>query len=87
MLELSLLAGARDDSDEAYNWYESKETGLGDRFLNCVQDGLFLIRQHPEIFPICTAEFRKALISKFPFEIIYKRNKLRVRHCQVFHSK
>ena len=72
MLELSLLAGARDDLDEAYNWYESREIGLGDRFLNYVQDGLFLIRQHPEIFPICTAEFRKALISKFPFEIIYK---------------
>jgi len=72
MLELSLLAGARDDLDEAYNWYESREIGLGDRFLNYVQDELLLIRQHPEIFPICTAEFRKALISKFPFEIIYK---------------
>ena len=72
MLEIALLAGARDDLDESYNWYESKETGLGDRFLNYVQDGFLLIRQHPEIFPVLTSNFRRALISKFPFEIIYK---------------
>lgn len=35
MLDLVLLADARDDLDEAYNWYESNEIGLGDRFLNC----------------------------------------------------
>ena len=36
MLEFSFLAGVRDDLDEAYNWYESKEIGLVDRFLNYV---------------------------------------------------
>jgi plasmid stabilization system protein ParE len=74
MLELSFLVGAKDDLDEAYNWYESKEIGLGDRFLKYVQDGLLLIRQHPEIFPVCASRFRRALISRFPFEIIYKKD-------------
>jgi hypothetical protein len=50
MLELSILAGAKDDLDEAYNWYESKEIGLGDRFLSYVEDGFSLIRQHPKSF-------------------------------------
>ena len=51
MLDFILLADAEDDLVEAYNWYESKEFGLGYRFLDSVQDGLTLIRQHPEIFP------------------------------------
>jgi hypothetical protein len=84
MLELSILAGARDDLDEAYHWYESKEIGLGDRFLNCVQDGFSLIRQHPEIFPVLTSNLRRALISKFPFEIIYKIEEKRVVVYSVF---
>jgi plasmid stabilization system protein ParE len=84
MLEIALLAGARDDLDESYNWYESKEIGLGDRFLNYVQDGFLLIRQHPEIFPVLTSNFRRALISKFPFEIIYKIEEKRVVVYSVF---
>jgi plasmid stabilization system protein ParE len=84
MLEIALLAGARDDLYESYNWYESKELGLGDRFLNYVQDGFLLIRQHPEIFPVLTSNFRRALISKFPFEIIYKIEERRVVVYAVF---
>jgi hypothetical protein len=84
MLELSILAGARDDLDEDYNWYESKEVGLGDRFLSYVEDGFSLIRQHPEIFPVCTLDFRRGLISRFPFEIIYKNVGNRVVIYSVF---
>ena len=84
MLDLILLADAKDDLDEAYNWYEFNEIGLDDRFLNCIQDGLSLIRQHPEIFPACASNFRRALISKFPFEIIYKNEGNRIVIYSVF---
>ena len=84
MLDLILLADAKDDLDEAYNWYESNEIGLGDRFLNYIQDGLSLIRQHPETFPVCASNFRRALISKFPFEIIYKNEGNRIVIYSVF---
>jgi hypothetical protein len=73
MLDFILLADAEDDLVEAYNSYESREFGLGHRFRSSVQDGLTLIRQYPEIFPVCASEFRRALISKFPFEIIYEK--------------
>lgn len=73
MLDLILSANAEDDLVEAYNWHESKKFGLGYRLLNSVQNGLTLIRQHPEIFPVCATAFRRALISKFPFEIIYEQ--------------
>ena len=84
MLEIAVLATARDDLRESYDWYESKEIGLGDRFLGCVHDGFLLIRQHPEIFPALTSNFRRALISKFPFEIIYKIESERILVYSVF---
>jgi len=84
MLDLIVLADAEDDLIQAYNWYESREFGLGDRFLNSVQDGLTLMRQHPEIFPVCISRFRRALISKFPFEIIYENEGNRIVVYSVF---
>jgi hypothetical protein len=56
MLDVIFLAAAEDDLAQGYNFYESTEFGLGDRSLNCVQGGLSLIGQHPEIFPICASE-------------------------------
>jgi plasmid stabilization system protein ParE len=84
MLDLIILDDAEDDLLNAYNWYEAKEHGLGDRFLSSVQDGLTLIRQHPEIFPVSLVECRRALISKFPFEIIYEKKENRVVVYSVF---
>ena len=85
MLDFILLADAEDDLVEAYSWYEHKEFGLGHRFLNSVQDGLTLSRQHPKIlFPVCASEFRRALISKFPFEIIYEKEGDRIVGYSVF---
>jgi plasmid stabilization system protein ParE len=84
MLDFIILDDAEDDLLNAYNWYQAKEHGLGDRFLSSVHDGLTLIRQHPEIFPVCVAGCRKALISKFPFEIIYERAGNRIVVYSVF---
>lgn len=84
MLDLIILDDAEDDLLNAYNWYQAKEYGLGDRFLSSVQDGLTLIRQHPEIFPVSTVECRRALIAKFPFEIIYEKKENRIVVYSVF---
>ncbi len=73
MLNFILSDDAEEDLLNAYNLYKSKEHGLGDRFLTAIHDGLTLIRQHPEIFPIAIVGCRRALVSKFPFEIIYEQ--------------
>jgi len=84
MLDFIILDDAEDDLLNAYNWCQAKEHGLGDRSLSSVQDGLALIRQHPEIFPMSIFECRRALISKFPFEIIYEKKENRIVVYSVF---
>ena len=63
---------ADDDIAESYDWYESREPGLGEDFLRCVEACVLGIQRHPELYPIAVDEFRRALIRRFPFEIFYE---------------
>ncbi len=63
---------ADDDIGESYDWYESREPGLGEDFLRCVEACVLGIQRHPELYPVAVDEFRRALIRRFPFEIFYE---------------
>ena len=76
---------ADDDIAEAYDWYESREPGLGEDFLRCVEACLLTIRRHPEIFPVAVDEFRHAPIRRFPFEIFYEPTDDAINVYSIFH--
>ena len=63
---------AEQDVSDAFDWYESREVGLGEDFLQSVEKGLTIIKDHPHLFPIAIDEFRHATIQRFPFEIFYE---------------
>jgi uncharacterized protein (DUF433 family) len=48
---LALQTSAVQDVQEAYDWYEGQKAGLGDEFLETVEQGLALIEQNPLLFP------------------------------------
>jgi len=41
-----------DDLRDAYDWYESQQAGLGDEFIDCVDDLLNQIGMMPESYAI-----------------------------------
>jgi len=41
----------RDELDEAYNWYENQQSGLGEEFLDCIDEKLNAICLLPESYP------------------------------------
>ncbi len=59
----------REELNEAYNWYESQQTGLGDDFLECVDEMLNRIRQMPELCAIVHRDVRRAVVRRFPYAI------------------
>ena len=63
---------AKDDVRESYGWYESREPGLGEEYLRCVEACVQTIQRHPELYPVAVDEFRRALVRRFPFEIFYE---------------
>jgi len=77
---------AGDDVVDSYNWDESREPGLGEDFLRCVEACLLTIRGHPHVFPAAVDEFRHAPIRRFPFDIFYEPTDDASIVYSVFHS-
>jgi Plasmid stabilisation system protein. len=42
---------AEADINEAYVWYEGRSVGLGDRFLDAVEETIELVRDSPQRYP------------------------------------
>jgi plasmid stabilization system protein ParE len=70
---------------EAYDWYELQRAGLGEEFARAVHAGIELICRHPEIFPVTVDPLRRALIRRFPFELIYEITAQEIVIYAVFH--
>jgi plasmid stabilization system protein ParE len=76
---------ADDDIVESYRWYESREPGLGEDFLRCVEACVGMIRRYPRMFPIAVEIFRHAPLRRFPFEVFYEEAGEAIHVYAVFH--
>lgn len=56
---------------EAALFYEAAAAGLGDDFLDDVQHAIDSVREHPELGAALGFHFRRLLVRRFPFSIIY----------------
>jgi len=61
------------DFNEAYHWYELREDGLGERFVEAVRSKISIIQQNPDTFSIKHRKgYREALVEQFPYLVVYK---------------
>jgi len=56
----------------AYDWYESKSEGLGEDFLRESETAYSLIQRLPDTWPVIKRGFRRYLLKRFPYGVIYK---------------
>lgn len=56
---------------EAAFFYETANVGLGDDFLDDVENAINSIRQWPEVGTEIADGFRRTLVRRFPFGIVY----------------
>lgn len=71
MLRVILQPAAEADLQEAYEWYEQREMGLGSEFVRCVDSCVQLIRRHPEIYPAIHRQIRQGVLRRFPYSVMY----------------
>jgi plasmid stabilization system protein ParE len=76
---------AERDIQSAYDWYESQEPGLGERFLETVRKRLEAIRDFPESCPVIYRDVRRAVVSRFPYLVFYVVQPNRVTVLAVLH--
>ena len=77
----------RDELDEAYRWYELQKPGLGDEFLDCIDEMLNRVCVMPEASPIVYRDVRRAVVKRFPYAIYYRIVSSRIIVTAIFHSR
>lgn len=83
---LILVPEALDDVAEAYVWYENRSVGLGDRFLDRVDECIDRIRRNPELYQQVHQDYRRAIVHRFPYVIFYEFRLDTITIYSVFHS-
>jgi len=70
--ELVIAPEADQDVSEAYDWYERRRPGLGEEFLGCVDACIQHICRTPELPAKVFEEYRRAMVRRFPYAVVYE---------------
>ena len=85
-LPVILLPEARQEFDDAYDWYENRRAGLGETFADQVQRVLDRIAVMPRLHATVLGDVRKAVVKQFPYCVFYREEASCVRVLSVFHT-
>lgn len=71
--QLKLHEKAYEEYIQAYEWYEQKRIGLGEKFSIKVEEKLLQIIQHPQFYSRKqNNNFREVKVENFPYMIVYE---------------
>jgi len=70
--QLEIKEEASLDIKQAYDYYEENKLGLGERFMDTLENYLERVKQYPAHYQIKRNPFREAFIKDFPYVIIYE---------------
>jgi hypothetical protein len=70
--KLIYAAEVYDDLQQNINWYNERQSGLGNRFFKAVKDQVPRIRKNPYGFAIRYEDVRCAKVKGFPYMIHFK---------------
>ena len=86
-LLLTIDPEAQEEIDDAIDWYESQQPGLGLDFVNYL-DGYFqTLIEGNVLFPVKRKPvFRELTLKRFPFVIIYEHTKAEIFVYSVFNT-
>ena len=85
--KLIIRPEAEADLTEAFEWYETRVTGLGLEFIRTVDSLFNSIIRNPQAYPVVYKTARRALTRKFPYEVLFMVDTDRVIIVAVFHAR
>jgi plasmid stabilization system protein ParE len=69
--QLIISPEAELDIQNAFEWYEQRDSGVGSEFVRAVDSCLALIERNPSAYPVVYRQARRLLIRRFPYGVIY----------------
>jgi plasmid stabilization system protein ParE len=85
MIELRWDLLAEFDAVEAVHYYDSRQSGLGQRFATALADTVEDIRRNPELHRLVGQKIRKCRVRGFPYAILYRFDGSRIDILVVTH--
>jgi toxin ParE1/3/4 len=85
-LPVVLRDEATAEFEAAFDYYESRRTGLGVDFVARVQHVFDRIAANPRLNAVVFADIRKAVVTRFPYCVYYRAEPARVEVIAVFHT-
>ena len=75
------------EMNEAAEYYETREIGLGTAFIDEVERAINSIQQYPESAHIIVKSIRRKILWRFPYSLIYSINPDSIRILAVASQK
>jgi hypothetical protein len=69
---LAVQSEAIFDIQQAFEWYESRKTGLGFEFIEEVESAYEKITSQPFHYVAVNEQFRRIKINRFPYILVYE---------------
>jgi plasmid stabilization system protein ParE len=82
----NLSQEAEDDMLEAYIWYEQQQEGLGEEFLESLDEARLSIIRNPATYPMRYKKVRAFLVNRFPYLILYALERKNINVISVFNT-
>jgi len=60
------------DLQQARDWFDAREPGLGDAFLDRVNETMTRIATNPEQYPVTVADLHRAPVRKHQWSVFYR---------------
>jgi plasmid stabilization system protein ParE len=70
-VKVKILASARRDLEQGYDFYERQDDGLGDYFLSSVKADIESLRISAGVHRIAHGDYHRSLCRTFPFAVYY----------------
>jgi toxin ParE1/3/4 len=88
-VKFNVIIGPRAERDieKAWEWYEVRQAGLGDRFLQEISQAMFSLKNDADHFPPYHRRFRRLLLPRFPYKLFFILEDKRVLVFRVLHAK
>ena len=77
----------KEEITSSYSWYQDQAEGLGEDFLSELEAAYQIIYEYPDFWPNFQHGFKRYLLARFPFSIIYRKHREQVYVVAIMHNR
>lgn len=74
------------EANDAFNWYEDRQPGLGDEFYRELDRCFEFVQEHPDFHRVFYRTIRKRKLGRFPYLVFFRADAGEINVVAIFHA-